>query len=89
MKHRTVTTTAEYYNDIPGRFKAQAKEVLQAWAKDFVAEDNVMSFDQYLTEIVPHFYECWRIIINRQIARSLFIAAIQKVAPDYNLESVV
>lgn len=88
MKHRKVETTSEYHSAIPGRFKAQAKEVLQAWAKDFVAEGNVMSFDQYLTEIVPHFYECWRIIINRQIAKNLFIAAIQKVAPDYNLESL-
>lgn len=88
MKHRTVTTTAEYYNAIPTRFKVQAKEVTEAWAKDFLAEGNTLSFNEFLVELVPHFYECWRIIINRQIAKSLFIAAIQKVAPDYNVEQL-
>ena len=88
MKHRTVTTTAEYYNAIPTRFKNQAKEVLQAWAKEFLEPENEATFDQFLIEIVPHFYECWRIIINGQIAKSLFIAAIQKVDPTYNVETL-
>lgn len=88
MKHRTVKTTAEYYNAIPTRFKVQAKVVLESWARDFIAESNEMEFSEYINHLVPHFYECWRIIINAQIAKSLFITAIQKVAPDYNVEQI-
>lgn len=88
MKHRTVKTTAEYYNAIPRRFKIQAKEVLEAWAKDFLAEENELSFAEYINQLVPHFYECWRIIINGQIAKNLFITAIQKVDPSYNVEQL-
>lgn len=88
MKHRTVKTTAEYYNAIPTRFKVQAKAVTESWAKDFLAEDNELSFAEYINQLVPHFYECWRIIINGQIAKSLFIAAIQKVDPSYNVEKL-
>lgn len=86
MKHRKVETTSEYYNAIPTRFKLQAKIVLEQWAKDFIAPDNEMSFAEFINQIVPHFYECWRIIINAQIAKNLFIAAIQKVDPTYNVE---
>lgn len=66
MKHRKVETTSEYYNAIPTRFKLQAKIVLEQWAKDFIAPDNEMSFAEFINQIVPHFYECWRIIINAQ-----------------------
>lgn len=88
MKHRKVETTSEYYNAIPTRFKLQAKVVLEQWAKDFVAPDNKLSFSDFIDQIVPHFYECWRIIINAQIAKNLFIAAIQKVEPTYNVETL-
>ncbi len=88
MKHRKVETTSEYYNAIPTRFKLQAKIVLEQWAKDFVAPDNKLSFSEFIDQIVPHFYECWRIIINAQIAKNLFIAAIQKVEPTYNVETL-
>lgn len=88
MKHRKVETTSEYYNAIPTRFKLQAKVVLEQWAKDFVAPDNELSFAEFINQIVPHFYECWRIIINAQIAKNLFIAAIQKVEPTYNVETL-
>lgn len=86
MKHRTVNTSAEYYSAIPTRFKLQAKIVLERWAKEFLDDSNSSSFDEFVVEIVPHFYECWRININRQVAKSLFISAIQKVDPNFNVE---
>lgn len=86
MKHRSVSTTSEYYNAIPRKFKEAAKVVLAAWAKDYLENDK-LSFDDFVNELVPHFYECWRIILTRQVARSLFIAAIQKIEPAFTPEA--